>query len=109
MYSAQHIALYEQLFSTATEHMANRCEKTAAVLPPKMLGHMLGAAGVGGLGVGIPLYLIKDKLDHDARMRTRDRAFGAGLATGVHAPQMMQTAFAAARDQPEIFLGGGMP
>ena len=106
MFSAQHIALYEELFKTAHASISRRFEKSAAIVPPGMLGHMLGAAAVGGAAVGVPTYLIKDYLDHKARMRTRDRAFGAGLATGVNAPRIMQGVYNIAQNSPEAFLGG---
>ncbi len=106
MFSAQHIALYEELFETAHGSIRSRFEKVGALIPKGMLGRMVGSAALGGAAVGVPLYLLKDHLDQQARMRTRDRAFGAGLATGVNAPRIMQGVYDIAQQSPETFFGG---
>jgi hypothetical protein len=107
MFSQQYIALYEELFKTAHESFRGRLEKTAAIVPSGMLGRMLGSAAVGGAAVGLPLYFIKNHMDQQARLRTRDRAFGAGLATGVNAPKIMQGVYDIAQNSPDAFLGRG--
>jgi hypothetical protein len=107
MFSAQQIALYEELYKTAHDNVCARFEKGAGLIPPGMLGRMAGSTALGGAAVGLPLYLIKDHLDQQARVRTRDRAFGAGMATGIHGPQMLKNVFDIAQNSPDVFLGGG--
>jgi len=59
------------------------------------------AAGAGGMALaGVPTYLITRALNRHERERTRDRAFGAGVATGLAGPKIIQGLF-------NIAQGGG--
>jgi hypothetical protein len=54
---------------------------------------MLGAGAGGALLAGVPTYLITRALNRHERERTRDRAFGAGVATGLAGPKIIQGLF----------------
>jgi hypothetical protein len=52
------------------------------------------ASGVGGAALaGVPTYLLTRALNRHERERTRDRAFGAGVATGLAGPKIIQGLF----------------
>lgn len=84
MFAPEHIALYEELRKEAEA-------KTAAV-DPQLLRHLLIGAGGAALGA-VPAALITRHFAEKERQRTRNRAFGAGVATGVAAPRILRTVF----------------
>lgn len=95
MFDPKNIALYEALRQDA--------EAKTAAIDPVMLRRLL-LAGAGGLAAGaIPAAMITHKVDEGARERTRNRAFGAGMATGMAAPHVMRGLLHIARGQ------NGMP
>jgi hypothetical protein len=81
MFTPRNIALHEELLQEAEE-------KVAASFPPA-LGHILSGVG-GAIGAGIPIHLLTKHFDEEKRKRTRDRAFGAGIATGVATPKLLR-------------------
>ena len=69
-------------------------QKTAGMLDGLHPGALAGAAGLGGLALGaVPAWLIKSHIDEQERQRTRNRAFGAGMATGVATPKIVRGLF----------------
>lgn len=69
-------------------------QKTAGLLDGVHPAALAGAAGLGGIALGaIPAWLIKSHLDEQERQRTRNRAFGAGVASGVAAPKIVRGLF----------------
>jgi shikimate 5-dehydrogenase len=79
MFAARNIALHGELLKEAEEKVA---------IDPGLLNVLVGA---GGLAAGIvPTYLLTKAHDEAIRKRTRDRAFGAGLATGVATPKLLR-------------------
>lgn len=83
MYTAEHIQLFEELRKEA--------EAKTAGLDPQHLKMLL--TGAGGMALGaIPAALIGNHYAEKAREQTRNRAFGAGLATGVAAPHILRRA-----------------
>jgi hypothetical protein len=91
MLDPRNIALYEALRREA--------EAKTASIDPALLKRLL-LAGAGGLAVGaVPAALITHRVDEAARERTRNRAFGAGMATGMAAPSIMRGLLHVARGQ----------
>lgn len=70
-------------------------EKVAAIDPSvlKLLGVGLGGAAVGGIGA----HLATRHADEERRLQTRNRAFGAGMATGLAGPQLARGTYDLAR------------
>ncbi len=64
-------------------------EKVAEPISPELL-KLLGV-GAAGLGVGaVGSHLITKNQDEEQLRRTRNRSFGAGVATGVATPHMVR-------------------
>jgi hypothetical protein len=81
MFAKRNIALYAELLKEA--------EEKVAVDPSAVLKHL--ASGVAGAAaVGIPTYLVTKKLEEAKRKKTRDRAFGAGVAAGAATPKLLR-------------------
>lgn len=79
MFAPRNIALHAELLKEAEDKIA---------LDPATLRMLLtGGAGaaVGGLGAG----LVTHHVDEKAKEQARNKAFGAGIATGVAAPRIM--------------------
>jgi len=55
----------------------------------KMLAHGAG----GAVLAGVPTYLVTRALNRHEREKTRDRAFGAGVATGLAGPKIVKGLF----------------
>ena len=81
--------------------------KTAGMLDGVHPAMLAGAAGLGGVALGaVPTWLVKSHIDEQERQRTRNRAFGAGMATGVATPKIVRGLFNIA--QRTGFLPEGM-
>ena len=65
-------------------------EKVA--LDPSAL-KLLAAGGAGAAAAGIPTYLITRALNRAEKEKTRNLAFGAGVATGFAGPKIIQGLF----------------
>jgi hypothetical protein len=78
-------------------------QKIAGIDPNtlKMVGTGLAGAGLAGLGT----YGVTKHFDEKKRLQTRNRAFGAGMATGIATPRLTQHLFNMARSTG--FLPGG--
>ena len=83
MFDARHIALHRELLKTAEEKIA---------LDPSLL-KTLGLLGAGGALTAVPTYLVTHARDEAERQKTKNHAFGAGLATGVATPKIMRGLF----------------
>lgn len=83
MFHPEHIALHRELLEKAETKVA------ALNIDPRLLYSLLGGAGGAALGA-IPAALITHHLDEKARKRTRNRSFGAGIATGLAAPRVLR-------------------
>ena len=84
-----YIPLYRELFEDAEQ-------KIAGVMSPEMLKMLL--IGGGGVAAGaIPAGLIMHHLDEAKREKTRNRAFGAGVATGFAGPHILKGLFNVAK------------
>lgn len=81
MFAKRNIALREELLKEA--------EEKVAVDPSAVLKHLLSGVA-GGAAVGIPTYLLTKKFQEAKRKRTRDRAFGAGMAAGAATPKLLR-------------------
>jgi len=92
MYKQATIDRYTKLFSIA----CNTIAKDAAFKMSPTSSHILSAA-LGGVGLAVPTYLIKSHIDEIKRRKTRNRAFGAGVATGVAAPHILRGAMSTAQ------------
>lgn len=79
MYSARNIALHAELLKEAEEKMA---------LDPATL-RMLLAGGAGAAAGGLGAGLLTHHVDEQAKGKATNRAFGAGVATGVAAPRIV--------------------
>lgn len=53
------------------------------------LTRMLLAGGTGAVAAGVPIALIMKAHENDARERARNIGFGAGAATGLAAPHIV--------------------
>jgi hypothetical protein len=87
MYAQRNIELHAELLKQAEEKVA---------LDPHAI-RLLLAGGAGALAAGVPTALVTRHLDARARERASNRAFGAGLATGVAAPRIVRGLFNIAR------------
>ncbi len=103
MYTAEHIQLFEELRKEA--------EAKTAGLDPQHLKMLL--TGAGGMALGaIPAALLTNHFAEKSREQTRNRAFGAGIATGVAAPRILRSAFNFAENaglmgpNPQSYGGG---
>ena len=102
MFSPRNIQLHQELLAMAEE-------KTAGL----NAGHLkpLLAAAAGGAAVGIPLHMIEQARAEEERKRTRNHAFGAGVAAGVVSPKLIRHVFDIAENRglmapptvPEIY------
>ena len=81
MFAKRNIDLYAELLKEA--------EEKVAVDPSSVLKHLASGAA-GAAAVGIPTYLVTKKLEEAKRKKTRDRAFGAGMAAGVATPKLLR-------------------
>jgi hypothetical protein len=81
MFAKRNIVLHEALLKEA--------EEKVAADPSTALKLLLGGA-LGGAAVGIPAHLLTKKYEEAKRKTTRDRAFGAGVATGVATPKLLR-------------------
>lgn len=98
MYAPEHIALYQELRAEAEA-------KTAAIDPQLLNKLLMGGAGVAA--GAIPTALIMQHLGDKEREQTRNRAFGAGMATGVATPHILRSFVNRANDMGLIAPGGG--
>ncbi len=87
MFAQRNIALHAELLKEAEEKVA---------LSP-LGGGLIGAGAVAGAGVPLA-YLAKHLADKEKR-RTRDTAFGAGMATGVASPIVLRKLLHIARER----------
>lgn len=87
---------YAQLFKLASASSeVQEIKKLAQGALGKVLRHPAAMFGLGALGAGIPAALIaKSRAEssaEDERLRTRNLAFGAGVASGLVAPPILRT------------------
>jgi hypothetical protein len=87
MFASRNIQLHAELLKQAEEKLA---------LDPQAV-RMLLAGGAGALAAGVPAALVTRHLDNQAKERATNRAFGAGLATGVATPRIVRGLFHIAR------------
>lgn len=85
-------ATYLELFKlAAASELVQEATKVAAV--PGLL-KALGLLGLGGVGVGVPSYLVGKRMGTaDAEsdlLKNRNLAFGAGLTAGIAAPSVVK-------------------
>lgn len=80
MYDAKHIALHQELLKEAEDKLA---------LDPSLV-KMLLAGGGGALAGGGIAHLLTKAHDEQERDKTRNRAFGAGVAAGVAGPRVVR-------------------
>ena len=81
MFHPDHIALHQELLKEA--------ETKVAALDPSLV-KMLLAGGAGALTGGGIAHLATRAHDERERQRTRNRAFGAGVAAGVAGPRVVR-------------------
>lgn len=101
MFDPRNIQLYSELIKEAEEKVA---------VDPSALKLLLAGLG-GGAAIGVPGYLLMDAHAEAVRKHTRDRAFGAGVATGLAGPKIVsglaniakRTGFL--RDEPMVSTG----
>jgi len=87
---------YAQLFKLASASSeVQEIKKLAQGGFGQILRHPAAMLGLGALGAGIPTALIAksraESAAEDARLRTRNLSFGAGLASGLVAPTLLKT------------------
>jgi hypothetical protein len=87
MFALRNIARHAELVKEAEEKLA---------IDPQLL-RMLLAGGAGAVAAGVPAALITRHADEKARQQASNRAFGAGLATGVAAPRIVRGLYHIAR------------
>lgn len=66
-------------------------EERVAAMGAPMSGalKLLLAGGAGAAAGAIPAYMLTREKDEEERLKTRNRAFGAGVATGVAGPHII--------------------
>ncbi len=84
MFALSNIKLHQELLREAEE-------KTAGIDPAHL--KLLLAAGAGGAAVGIPLHMVEQARAEEARKRTRNHAFGAGVAAGAVSPHIIRSLY----------------
>ncbi len=95
MFDPRHIALHRELLKEAEDKIA---------VDPSLLKLLL-AGGVGGAAVGVPALIMHQHQKQEAE-RTRNRAFGAGMATGIAAPKILRGLFNIANGAGLVAPGG---
>jgi len=100
MFAQRNIALHEELLKEAEEKVAAN--------PSSILKYLLGGTA-GGLAVGIPTHLLTKKYEEAKRKRTRDRAFGAGMAAGVATPKLLRGLLNIAQNRGLVAPNAEMP
>lgn len=102
MYAAEHKTLFTELLEKA--------EAKTAALDPLLLKALLFGGGVAAGAV--PTALVLRHQAEQEQARTRNRAFGAGMAAGVAAPHVLRGLAGAAQragllgQQPLLMPGG---
>jgi hypothetical protein len=102
MRRSEYMALYGELLKEAEEKVA---DMNPALLHTLLVG--------GGLAAGaVPTALVMNQLAEKKRLATRNKAFGAGVATGVAAPHLLKGVFTIAKrlglmpEEQPLYAGG---
>lgn len=98
MFAPEHIALHAELLKEAEEKVA---------VDPGLAKTLL-TAGAGATAAGIPMYMLMHHQAEAAREKTRNQAFGAGVASGLAGPRILRGVLNIAQNSGFIDPPGGV-